>query len=266
MLLAWAAFSIPGAARCQTSPGVPVHEIRAAFDALEYERVDSLARAAAERHGDYEPRVLVEIHTMHGLASFYRGIEPEAAAQFEAALSLDPALTLDPMLVPPRALAFFREIKDRRRVAPGTAQQSVALRYVVVEDDRPGAVLRSFVAPGWGQLHKQQTTKGIALLSLWTASAGGGVAAHVIRGRAEDRYLEATGSSAIAERYDAFNRWHKIRNNLFLGAALVWVYSAVDAAASGGPRSTAASPGRLRWTVHPRTDDTVLLIRASVRF
>lgn len=266
MFFIWVALVPPAAAQDPDSPEGLVAEIRAAFNALDYERVDSLARQALERHEAYRPGVLVDIHTLHGLSSYYRGSESVARVQFEAALSLDPTLALDPLMVPPRALDFFREVKDRMQVVQQTPQASTSLRYIVLEDDRPAAVLRSFVAPGWGQLYKEQTTKGIALLSLWTTSAGGGLVAHLARQRAEERYLDATGAAAIAQHYDSFNRWHKIRNNLLLAAAVVWIYSAVDAAVTGGPLAPPVARQNVRAHLLPASAHSAPLLHVQIRF
>jgi len=89
--------------------------------------------------------------------------------------------------------------------------------------------MRSLLVPGWGQLYKGQPTKGWLLVGLWGTTASGTVLVHLTRDRAEDDYLGETDPDRIADRFDTFNRWHKVRNNLALAAGLVWAYSYVDA-------------------------------------
>ena len=107
-----------------------------------------------------------------------------------------------------------------------------AVRYVLVEDLRAAAAMRSLALPGWGQLYKGENTKGWILLGVWGMAASGTVLAHIIRKQAEDDYLAATEAlpeQEILDRFDRFNTWHKARNNLALATAGLWAYSYLDA-------------------------------------
>ncbi len=92
---------------------------------------------------------------------------------------------------------------------------------------RSGALWRSLVAPGWGQLYTRAPVKGVAFAGVQTALIAGAVTAHVLGGRAEDRYR--FGLRETVSEGDAAETRYAIRNVFVSVAAAVWVYGAVDA-------------------------------------
>ena len=225
-----------------------IEAMRDAYERLEYGTAERRAREALADFDAFSADQLVEVHTTLGLILFARNEPLEARTQFEAALSLNPRLTLDPLFVSPKTLEFFDEVKASVAQDGGTMREPV-VRYVRVRDPRPAATVRSLAVPGWGQIYKGEQAKGWVLVGLWGASAAGAVTAHVLRAQAEDDYLAATDPTAIADRYDTFNTWHRTRNALALGAVAVWTYAALDALAFGGPEQTFAVSPSLRGGV-----------------
>jgi hypothetical protein len=212
----------------QTDSRAVVEDVRSAYERLDYAAAETLARRALVDHERFTVDQLAELHTLLALTLYTLNEPVEARRQFEAALSLDPALALDPMLVSPKILEFFREVKSGFQ--PGSGPPSAPLvRYVRVADPRAGAGLRSLAVPGWGQLHKGERAKGAVIAGTWGLAAAGAGTAHLLRRRAHHDYLSATTPDDIAERYRTFDTWHKVRNNLALGAGLLWGYALVDA-------------------------------------
>jgi hypothetical protein len=227
-----------------TDPAAAVAEVEAAYERLDYETAERLARAALEHHEAFTPGQLVRLHTLLGIILDARGEELEAAAQFRAALTLDPTLTLDPLLVSPATIAFFEQTKARflQEQAAGEEPGGV-VRYVVVHDPRPAAFARSLALPGWGQRYKGERTKGWVLTGLWAGGLAGAAAAEVrFRQLREDYLAEETDPARARELGDAMDAWYKVRNNVLLGTALVWAYAAVDAGVFGGPETVAVQP------------------------
>lgn len=210
--------------------------MRDAYGRLDYDTAEQRAREALARYEALSPDELVEVHTTLGILLHARNRPLEARRQFEAALSLDPGLGLDPLLVSPKTLEFFEEVRGSVSAPAEEGGVTPAIRYVRVPDPRSAAALRSLALPGWGQLHKGEQVKGWALVGLWAAAAGGSVAAHLARQAAEDDYLAARDPAEIAARYDTFDRWHRARGALALGAAAVWGYAVLDALVVGGPQ------------------------------
>ena len=213
----------------QPSGAAVVAEIRQAYERLDYAEAEAKAREALAANADFTVDQLVELHTLLALIAFSDNREAEARAQFLSALTLNPDLELDPLLVSPKILAFFDELRrDRRRAAP-EEDPAAAIRYVRVEDPRAAAAMRSLLLPGWGQQYKGQKTKGWILTGLWSVAAAGTVVAHIRRKQTRDAYLAETNPDLVPARYDTFNTWHKARNNLALATALLWAYSYFDA-------------------------------------
>jgi hypothetical protein len=236
-----------------TDPAAVVAEVEAAYERLDYETAEALAREALAHHEAFTPGQLVRLHTLLGLILYARGEELEAAAQFRAALTLDPTLTLDPLLVSPATIAFFEQTKAAflQEQAAGD-EPGGAVRYVVVHDPRPSALARSLAFPGWGQRYKGEQTKGWVLTGLWATGLAAATAAHVSYGQARDDYEAEMDPDLVDERYATMDAWYKARNNALLGAALVWAYAAVDAGVFGEPEEQVAlrpSPGGLALRV-----------------
>ena len=206
-----------------------------AYQQLDYATAADSARAALDAFEAYSRDELAQIHTILGLIEYSQNQPQDARDQFTAALSLNPNLTLDPLMVSPKILTFFEEVQaEFSRLQGDDKAASDAVRYVIVEDRRSEAALRSMVLPGWGQIHKGDRTKGRVLLGLWGTMVGSTVAAHLLRANAERDYKAATTPSVALDRYDTFNTWHQTRNALLLGAATVWAYSYIDALMTGG--------------------------------
>jgi tetratricopeptide (TPR) repeat protein len=207
-----------------------IEEIQTAYNQLNYPEAEIKAQAALKDFQRFTPTQLTEIHKILGLIYFSQNKEDAARLQFENALSLSPDLKLDPLFVSPKIVEFFEEIKKARTIKLQDAGASQAdVRYVLLQDPRPAAAMRSMIVPGWGQLYKGEKTKGRVLLGLWSAGVIGSVAAHIARAHAEDRYLAETDPDRIESRYDTFNTFHKLRNNLLIFSGGVWLFSYIDA-------------------------------------
>jgi tetratricopeptide (TPR) repeat protein len=247
--LALSLAAVPAAAQPGPDPAAAVSAVEAAYEALDYAQAEALARQALARSEAFTRAQLVRLHTTLGLLLFARNDALGASEQFRAALSLDQALTLDPVLVSPVTLAFFDETKGAflRERAGEVVGTGPAVRYVVVRDVRPDAALRSIVLPGWGQRMKGQRAKGWVLTGAWAGALGASVATHIQRGRARQEYLrdDITDPDSIAANYRHYNRWHRARGALLLGAGVVWAAAIVDALATGAPEAPGAAPARL---------------------
>ena len=241
-LVGGAALSVSPRAGAQTAaPDDLVAAIRDARDRLDYATAEARAREALDRFGDLSPGQLVEVHTVLGIVLHARGEDAEARAQLGAALSLDPNLTLDPVLVSPKTLALFDEVRSSRAAQAASPDRPAPPRYVVLRDRRPGGAIRSAALPGWGQFHKGDTGRGWAYAVGVGVSAAGAVAAHAGYLRARGRYQDATIPSEIESAYDDASRLYRLRNGLSALAALGWAASVVDALTTGAPQAPPAA-------------------------
>lgn len=227
VLLTWILLlCVPCTARGQRTTTDVVQDIRSAYENLDLAVATARITVALDNFERFSPAELSEIYKISALVRFSRGDEAGTREHLALALQVNPDLIMEARETPPQLMALFEEL---RAASADTPAQEKELRYLILQDPRPAAVMRSMLLPGWGQLYKQQQRKGILLMSAWGATSIGTLVAHVQRNKAEDHYLDAGTLEALNDRYPAFDRWHRVRNNLFVAASAIWVYSYIDA-------------------------------------
>lgn len=229
-----------------------LEEIRDAYNQLNYTEAVIKAKMALQNYERFNSAQLTEIHKILALIFFSQNESEKARIHFENALSLTPELILDSLFVSPKILDFFNRVKEEReQKLEKESNPKSEIRYVLVQDPRASAALRSMILPGWGQLFKGEKTKGKVLLSLWSLGIVGSVVSHLARERAEDKYLSETNPAKIESRYNTFNTYHKLRNNLILFSAVIWIYSYFDAVLKGRPLHIESSSSKNAFLIFP---------------
>ncbi len=217
-------------ALAQTDGTALLEEIKKAYNELNYTEAEIKAKAALENYQNLSSSQLTDVHKILGLIYYSQNKSAESRRQFEIALSLNQDLKLDPLFVSPKILAFYTQIKAERQLSQQqNSDVQNQVRYVLVNDPRPAAAMRSMILPGWGQVYKGDKRKGFILAGLWGLGITGSVITHLAKQDAEDKYLAETNPAQIDSRFNSFNRLHKLRNNLLLFSAGVWLFSYVDA-------------------------------------
>jgi len=250
-------------ANAQTAPSV--EDLWDAYQQLDYEAATDAASIALRRPEQYSVGELAEIHTILGLIRYSRNDEAEARSEFISALSLDPDLQLDSLLVSPKILRFVDDVRaelDQPREDPTAPSSSV--RYVVVEDPRAEAALRSMLVPGWGQLHKGERRKGLVLLGTWSASVAGATITFFGRRDARRAYEDADTVDEALDRYDPYNRWHQAHQAVLIGMAGVWLFGYVDALLDRQPGSSVRPPSRV--DLLPAATPSTVGVHLRIRF
>ncbi len=255
-------------AHAQDEETLLLEEIRNAYNQLNYTEASIKANSALDHYERFTPAQLTEIHKILALIYYSQNNTVEARKHFESALDLTPDLELDPLFISPKILNFFDQIKkERGQKLKQSSNASTEVRYVLVEDRRPSAALRSMILPGWGQLYKGDNTKGKVLIALWSAGLIGSVATHLARQNAEDKYLSETDPEKIQSRFNTFNTFHKIRNNLILFSAGVWIYSYIDAILKEvRPRKVEVSHSEKTFFIFPSISSNYAYINFIVNF
>jgi len=203
-----------------------ISDIQKAYDALKFDEAEKLGRMALQNLDRYSPADLVRLHLLMGYIGFMRSQMVVARQNFESALSLQPDLTLDSLLVSPKIVRLFEQVKREYRA--GLSVGSPATKYVLVEDRRMAALRRSFILPGWGQRHLQKPKRGLLYTLGFVAAVGAGVVFHVLQERAHDRYLDAASEKKISQQYDTYNRYYRLRNAMFATAGGIWGLNVLD--------------------------------------
>ena len=201
-------------------------EIKRALQRVDLQTAANLADNAIAHFREYLPAQLAEIHSFRALVFFEQGNSARAEEHLALALQLDPDLQLDPIFFSPQMQQRLEALRPKivtlnHPVAPTT-------RYIVVADPRIAATWRSLLLPGWGQQFKGQKTKERFFSLAAAGLAGATLTSHILRSRAEKKYLRA-GENDVTARYDTFNRYHQLRNNLALSLGVVWGAAVLDA-------------------------------------
>ncbi len=213
----------------QESNASIIADIRNAYEALDFAMAESRITSALAMYEQFTPRELGDIYVISALVQFSQGEPDIASNQLRQALQLVPSLNLDPGDTPPQLLTIFNELKQEQSNTIDEQATPADIRYLVLHDKRADAAVRSMILPGWGQLYKNERQKGIVLMGVWTLTAGGAVIASIQRTNAKDHYDSSSTQAETQQRFKSFSNWHKVRNNLMLGAATVWAYSYIDA-------------------------------------
>ena len=120
------------------------------------------------------------------------------------------------------------EVSSRRSFSP----------YIPEYTNRygPDALLRSMIAPGWGQLHKGSRAKGLLVIAGEAALVGGIVASENLRATYIKRIGETHNVSYIKDYARNADAMENMRNICITAAAVLYIYNLIDAAASPGKK------------------------------
>lgn len=109
------------------------------------------------------------------------------------------------------------------------------------------ALWRSAIVPGWGQMYKRQTGKGVAILATQVLSVVGIV---VCDNLSQNYYQKALAerNNDVRQQYQTHSdTYRNVRNGLIVAAGAVYIYNLIDAAVARGakrytPRRMAVLP------------------------
>lgn len=202
-------------------------EIKRALQQTQFQAAADLADSAIANFRNYLPEQLAEIHAFRALIFFEHHNLVHAEEHLALALQLNPSLQLDPVFFSPQIQNRLERLRPQIVTLKSTT--APAVRYIVLPDPRIEAAWRSLFVPGWGQRFKGQKAKGKIFSIAAATFASATIASHLLRRRAEKDYLAATDKNELNVRYDAFNRYHLLRNNLALALGIVWSSQVLDA-------------------------------------
>ncbi len=243
----------------QTNTANRVKEIQRTLQRADYPFAQTLADSAIASFKLFAPHDLAVIHTLRALIALEQNQSAVADAHFMSTLQLAPELQLDPIFFSPALQARFEQL--RAKLPKVEAPMRVETRYVVVPDPRIKAAGKSLVLPGWGQRAKGQRTRGLLFTSAAATLAAATLTSHFLRAAAEDDYRKAS-SENVMPRYDAFNRYHFLRNNLALSLGVLWSANVLEALLS--PAS--AAPVSLGVILPQTPSSNTLLLAVTVTF
>lgn len=114
------------------------------------------------------------------------------------------------------------------------------------------ALWRSMIAPGYGQLYKGSTAKGLSIIGGEVLFVGGIIYGENLRASYRRKASGASDVKKIRSYTDSADNYETVRNICIGGAAAVYLYNLIDAVASDGRRKTVVNKRySLSPTVHP---------------
>lgn len=212
-----------------------VFRTRIFYDNGDFNRALENGRDLLSSGRQLSPESLAFLHQYMALAFYNTGAQDSSRTHFLSLLSIRPDFEPDPVEVSPKIIEFFQQVKADFSASDSGENQSFT-RYLYVEDVRVSAAWRSVLLPGWGQLHKQQKTRGLILGSaFWGTLAVTGYAWMQERDRKQS-YEDAVGPENITTAYDDYNKWYRARRGLTIATAALWAIIVADANWSKYPR------------------------------
>jgi tetratricopeptide (TPR) repeat protein len=203
-------------------------QVQQLYESLQFEKAIDLSHQLLRTPQKFTKDDLLLIHQFTAYAFFNLGKPDSARKHFVTILAMDPNYQLDSVTTSPKIVRYFNDLK--RTLKDRTVETKIAyIRYIFVEDRRPGAAWRSALLPGWGQWYKGQKKK-----ALWTGTAFGlsatfTVAAALLEKHYHQKYRDSKLPSAISKNYDTYNFWYKTRKVSLALLSTVWLTSFADA-------------------------------------
>jgi len=208
---------------------ISVSQIEEAYNNINFDRVINLSSRALENHDLYSADELIDLYKIRGFTFFHIGNESEAKSSFQSALTINPELKLDEITVSPKIIDFFNNLKKRTATDMNKKQEPGFTKYVLVDDPRPAAALRSAILPGWGQYYKEEEEKAYIVFSAFAANSIALVYSLIQENSTRDEYIKANSSSQIESKYKSYNSWFKARQFLTYSEILIWSFAFADA-------------------------------------
>jgi len=237
--LATAFKALPGEGRFQTIAVLP---FIASDEAAKKERVAQLV--TSELSTDLErdhglwllERAAIE-DAIHETYLAETGItDPKGAAKLGELLSAQALVVGEVQAAGATFLVNARVISTETGTVFATAQTSLPAadliafaRDAVVLRTRAGAIFRSVLIPGWGQIYNLEKAKGYGLLATEVGVLGTALGFQLIGMKTHADYYDNGDASLLATE----KRLYQARNVLLIVAAGIWAYNVLDAGLNG---------------------------------
>jgi hypothetical protein len=137
-------------------------------------------------------------------------------------------------------------------VARNPKRRTAFDRIEYTEDYKGEALWRSILMPGWGQIHKRSTAKGITIFALEAISIAGVFACNDLSNSYYNKALSENNMSVREQYVDRSTTFRNIRNGFIVAAGAVYAYNLIDAISSKGARRYKAtvSPNGLSFIIN----------------
>jgi hypothetical protein len=134
-----------------------------------------------------------------------------ARTEFLKVLAVNPAYELDPVATSPKIIEVFRNARNEYLVRVASEP---AIYRMPQADVRLSASWRSLLVPGWGQVYKDQDTKGAAFAAAQVLSLAALIFMQTEVNRRHDDYLRIRdfNNPDVEDRFQEYRRAYQTRN------------------------------------------------------
>ncbi len=209
------------------------------FDQFKYGDVITIANKLLLKKAPFTRKEITNIYKMKGISHYSLSEDDAAKKSFIEMLRIDTSYALDSTKVSPKIITFFRQVKNDYNQQQKDIEARTVVRIDTVfipkveydyerESRLKGAIARSIIIPGLGQLYNDDYVKGIFLTVFSSAAIVSSVYYAVDSNKKEKAYLVETNRNLIESKYSDYNSSYKNRNFSFIAFGLLWIYSQVD--------------------------------------
>ncbi|MFH1195154.1 MAG: hypothetical protein V1720_05550, partial [bacterium] len=213
---------------------ITVRDVESKFQALEFASVIQLVDSLFSLNEEMDSETKINLLIWKGVSYYSLGDNKQTRKCFIEILKLDRDFTPDPVIISPKIIDYFNNIREEfHNIVPLqqkiTNPDSVATTYSAPLQINSAlyknAVARSLIFPGWGHLYSNQTTKGWILTTASVAAAASIVYLIFDTDSKERSYLNEANTLLIQQKYDKYNTSYKFRNAAIISYAVIWLYS-----------------------------------------
>ncbi len=209
------------------------------FEQFKYGDVISMANRLLLYRFPYTKKDLLEIYKMVGIAHYSLSEDDAAKKSFVEMLRIDSTYRFDSTKVSPKIISFFRGVKNdyleqQREIEARTVVRIDTVYVPQKEYDyerfsmEKGAIARSIIVPGLGQLYKGEYLKGTLLTVLSSAALVSSIFYIMDTNEKEKAYLIETDPTIIESKYQEYNSSFQKRNISLIAYGVLWLYSQLD--------------------------------------
>jgi len=191
----------------------------------EYENAISELEKALQYLKQMEQGDQVEYYKYLAFSYVALGDREKARETFKKALVLDPTLELDPATVSPKIIKVFEEAKaEMATVTPKPPPKPPTPPPAKKEVSTLSATWRSCCLPGWGQMHKGESSKGKKIMIATAVTFSLAFPSLIMRELKHTAYkdVEPGNTEQMNDAYKAYKFWHNA--TIYTGVLFIGVY------------------------------------------
>ncbi|MFO8061943.1 MAG: hypothetical protein R6U31_03355 [bacterium] len=208
-----------------------INDVIIAYETGDYSRAVMMGDDIIDKMGeDMSDTDMINLRTYLAFAHVALGNTKAAQDNFEKILTINRDYSLNEEFVSPKIIDVFKQAKNRVNLfitdQPDYYKYSSPMTRVPFS--KANLLVKSIVVPGWGQIDKNHTAKGIITGSVFMAGAVSAIVSFIAMDNARDRYLNADSPEAAEQLYNTYNNYSKLNRislDIMLGA---YVFNILD--------------------------------------